>query len=55
MVPERKHDWNFMEDRQIHGETNVWSTVSSKIVNDLMMLALDEARDDLAVASSVFC
>ena len=26
MVPERKCDGNFVKDRKIHGESNVWST-----------------------------
>ena len=26
MVPERKFDGNFTKDRDIHGESNVWST-----------------------------
>ena len=26
MVPERKLDGNFLNDRKIHGERNVWST-----------------------------
>ena len=25
-MPERKRDGNFMKDRKIHGESNVWST-----------------------------
>ena len=24
MVPERKRDWSFEKDREIHGEDNLW-------------------------------
>ena len=26
MMSERKRDWNFLKDRRIYGESNVWST-----------------------------
>ena len=32
MVSERKRDGNFVKDRKIHGESNVWSTAQRQKV-----------------------
>ena len=52
MVSEGKRDGNFMKNREIHGESNVWITAQGS--TDLMsMLCLSEGIDQLAMANSV--
>ena len=51
MVPERKLDDNFMKDRKIHFESNVWSTAQRS--QDLtLMFSLNETIYQLAMANS---
>ena len=53
-MSKRKRDWNFTKDREIHGESNVWSAFPRKISKDLMlMLGLNETIDQLAMAVGV--
>ena len=60
MVPKGKQGWNFTKDREIHVESNVWSTAQrqEKIHRCLclflmFMLGLSETIDQSVMASSV--
>ena len=55
MVPEGKWDGNFMKDREIHGESNVWSTAKrqKKICRFDAHILLNETVDQLALSNSV--
>ena len=44
-------DSNFLKDREMHGENNVWSLVQ-RYAKELM-LGLSQATDHFAMASSV--
>ena len=51
-LTERKRDGNFV-DKEVNGESNLWSTGHLK-GNDLMlMLCLNEAKNQLPMANSV--
>ena len=55
MVPERMSDLSFMKERNIHGESNVWSTAQRQkdIYRFMFQFVLNETIDDLAMANSV--
>ena len=53
MMSVRKRHWNFAMDGEIYGETIVWSTAHWYEKDLVMMLGLNDAIDQLAMANCV--
>ena len=51
-LTERKRDGNFV-NKEVNGESNLWSTGHLKGSDLMLMLGLNEAKNQLAIANSV--
>ena len=51
-LTERKRDGNFV-DKEVNGESNLWSTGHLKGIDLMLIWGLNEAKNQLAMANSV--
>ena len=52
MLPESNRDGNFIKNREIHGESNVWSKVQDRKRAKYLMLGFNETQHQMAMANS---